>query len=401
MRTRVRHAFTLIELLVVIAIIALLMALLLPAVQKVREAANKMVCASQLRQITIACHNYHNDYNKLPPGYLGGAPPRIAMNDSWSGSLVYGPRVGLLAIVLPYVEGDNIRKNLYFLDNLKPTMLGIPPVLSGGQESGERWYILSYPPNYYPPQALSSNQQFAQTKIKLFTCPSDTLAKEVPVNVITAMTWFYDGSPGHNWYIDEPWAGFSPVFNAAGTFWSTLGRTNYLPTAGAAGMAAVGGLNSPTEPFALYDGIFSNRTELTLGQLTVQDGTSNTLFFGETLGGSRIPVTDYVIPWISGCVMAVGAGLGRGTALNEDYAPNGWDANGQGATGAAWWRYSSMHTAGVQFAFGDGSVRVLRFANTRPHTVIANTNLDTDYMVLLQMAGKNDGLNRNNANLID
>jgi prepilin-type N-terminal cleavage/methylation domain-containing protein len=375
---RRRSAFTLIELLVVIAIIALLMALLLPAIQKVREAANKMLCGSNLRQIAIACHNYHNDYNRLPPGFLGGRPPgpggTMVRLGQWADAVTAGSRTGTLYQLLPYCEADNVKK----------MFTGIPDdVASGGRTgSAEYWYNIS-----------TANQAAAQAQIKLFYCPSDDLRDSTPTSgVITAMHWFHSWNAGDpaNWFLAEPWAGYSPA--PASGFWLSLGRTNYVPCSGAAGIQAGA---TATSPFANYDGCFANRSVLTLGQLTVMDGTSNTLFFGETLGGSGMGPRDYVIPWIGGCVMAVGAGLGRGNAPNEDQVAWGWDPNTRQNRGGAWWRYSARHAAGVQFSMGDGAIRTVRFGNTMPFTftnAMTAAQLGDDFALLCQMAGKRDGL---------
>src|SRR4029079_18779099 len=91
-----RKGFTLIELLVVIAIIGVLIGLLLPGVQKVREAANRIKCGNNIKQLALAMHNYHDVAEMFPPGYT--------FNDFQKGEEVFWTMR-----VLPYIEQANIR----------------------------------------------------------------------------------------------------------------------------------------------------------------------------------------------------------------------------------------------------------------------------------------------------
>src|SRR5271154_7093899 len=109
MRFSRRSGFTLIELLVVIAIIAVLIALLVPAVQKVRESAARLQCTNNLKQIGLALHSYHSAYKKFPAGYIDGNtnPNSTPDND-------VGPGWGWASFLLPYLDQGSLYSQINF-----------------------------------------------------------------------------------------------------------------------------------------------------------------------------------------------------------------------------------------------------------------------------------------------
>jgi prepilin-type N-terminal cleavage/methylation domain-containing protein/prepilin-type processing-associated H-X9-DG protein len=310
----VRRGFTLVELLVVIAIIAILISLLLPAVQQVREAAARIQCENNLKQIGLALHNYHDVYKHFPPGYLDRNTDPNSTPD-----LDLGPGWGWASFLLPFVEQQNVYKQIDF-----------------NQTVGS-----------------GSNTAISQHPLALFQCPSDPYQQNFPVydsSFTAPVAWLAHGS-----YVGC--SGWVECFNGAGGNPSSAGNDGLPGPAGAAGV-----------------GLFYRNSMNRIA--SVSDGLSNTIIVGERSGnhspstwtgaypGGRCPAWMAVQPpspyspppgppydyadYGEALVLAHGNASHLPSADYPIFDPD---------------TFYSMHTGqGANFLFGDGSVHFLTSA---------------------------------------
>jgi len=313
-----RQGFTLIELLVVIAIIAILIGLLLPAVQKIREAANRMKCSNNLKQIGLAMHNYNDTNGGFPMGVL----MRNYRDDPYTNEI--GPNWAIL--ILPYVEQDNLFNQVSTSVNYWVSMTNT------GQATDSTWTNVR-----------------GQT-VKTYLCPSDgnTTQCSLPLAGISG-----------GWARGNYAANFGPHY----TYSSRINGGS--SSGGPWGYAGQG-------PFSVWTA--TTGSKIGMGVATVPDGASNTVMASEVLTGTGVAADPRGV-WafgLAGSSAIVAHADGDCTAPND--RPNAscsddiHDAPDAPSRNLSCWTSCnsnqatarSRHSGGVNVVLCDGSVRFVR-----------------------------------------
>ncbi len=313
MRSPSRRAFTLIELLVVIAIVAILIGILLPAVQKVRESASRMQCKNNLKQIGLALHNYHDEMGQLPPGYLATNPTGPDYTQDG------GPGWGWGAYILPYIDQRPVFAQINFAKDISD------PV----------------------------NAAVRQTVLNIYLCPSDGTAS----TTFTVSTLGMGGTLDTGPYVPLLDVNNQPVVVAHSNYVGIFGNPEITPDPGF--------ITQDIDPITNEDlrgpahrGIFYRNSPVKFRDIT--DGLSNTLMIGER--GSNLAyntwtgaVTNAVVPpRVNSAFGAEGAPvlcLGHTGDITDSpaHTPN----SPVNHVDDFW----SFHIQGVNFLFCDGSVQ--------------------------------------------
>jgi prepilin-type N-terminal cleavage/methylation domain-containing protein/prepilin-type processing-associated H-X9-DG protein len=314
---RKRNAFTLIELLVVIAIIAVLIGLLLPAVQKVREAAARIRCQNNLKQIALAMHNYESAHGRFPPAFKGDGTP-IAYFASWSP----------LAELNPFLEQTAIYNQM---------------------DLSLQTYESKIPFNITGP-----NQFAVQQTVQLFLCPSDkmqpvTTGSAYGVPVLGPTNYAFCNGTGTNG--GSPW-------DADGVFIAKRALR-------------IGDIADGTSNTAmLSESTLGQGTESASGPPPAPLSTAYGYLSGQPLSdGACAATTLWNVERLRGFMWA--SGEIRCASYNHYFPPNAVQADcvtfdirpGPARYTALGWRAArSLHSGGVNLALCDGSVRFIRDA---------------------------------------
>ncbi len=328
------HAgFTLVELLVVIAVIGILVALLLPAVQIAREAARRMSCSNNLKQVMLATQHYEEAHGYYPPGNVldfnhqiyrqtGNRVPlyeRFPWNEdpNWT---EHGTYIGTMAYLLPYLELNVVSRRILVDMNVRHfanTSLLEP-------YRGAFWHARA-----------KTTWAVAGTRIQILVCPSTIPYERTTSNTFLA-TWTPICGPNRRTV-------GSFRFSESTDF---LGRTNYVSCAG--GMGHCRGYTGYWSNFA---GMFANRTRTRTRD--IKDGQSNTFAFGETVGHR-----------LGGEQRRRKLGWGPPAWISAGAMPSAWQIRQSYRSGSRtvhnfqnWFQFSSDHPDTVQFAYADGSVK--------------------------------------------